>query len=68
MRDALDRKRFSENTGKLHISCPHRDKTGVDVHVVIKGGWCYRSGQCMAFECKYNRVQSDIESLLSIMW
>ncbi len=64
----MEKKKFSENTGKLHIPCPYKEKTGIEVHVVIKGGYCYRSSQCMVFECKYNRYQSDIESLLSIMW
>ncbi|MDA8169505.1 MAG: hypothetical protein M0Z59_07385 [Nitrospiraceae bacterium] len=68
MKDASEKKRFSESTGKLHINCPYKEKSGVQVHVVIKGGYCYRSGQCMVLECKYHRLQSDIESLLSIMW
>lgn len=61
-------KRFSESTGKLHLPCPYKEKTGIEVHVVIRGGWCYRSGQCMVLECRYNRMQSDIDSLLSLMW
>jgi hypothetical protein len=48
--------------------CPHRDKTGVSVHVVIKGGYCYRSECCMVIDCKFNRLQSDIRSLLSLTW
>ena len=64
----IERKRFSESTGKLHLPCPHKEKTAIEVHVVIKGGWCYRSGQCMVLECRYNRMQSDIDSLLSLMW
>ena len=61
-------KHYSEVTGKLHIPCPFRDLTDINVHVVIKGGYCYRSEQCMVIKCKYNRIQSDLKSLLSIIW
>lgn len=61
-------KHFSEATGKLHISCPHRKSTGIDVHVVIKDGYCYRSEDCMVLKCKFNRMQSDIGCLLSLTW
>ena len=60
--------RYSDTTGKLHIQCPHRDRTGISVHVVIRGGQCYRSESCMVINCKYNRLQSDIKSLLSLTW
>jgi hypothetical protein len=68
MRKNLLDKRYSEMTGKLHIGCPHREKSGVQLHVVIKGGYCYRSEECMVVECKYNRMQSDIKKVLSVMW
>ena len=61
-------KHFSETTGKLHIPCPHNKQTGITVHVVIKGGWCYRSEHCMVLGCKFNRLQSDIRSILSLTW
>lgn len=61
-------KRFSEVTGKLHIPCPHKEKSGIGVHVVIKNGYCYRSGECMVIECKFNRIQSKIEDVLSVAW
>lgn len=60
--------RFSDTTGKLHTLCPHRDKTGISVHVVIKGGYCYRSENCIVIKCKYNRLQSDVKTLLSLTW
>jgi len=61
-------KHFSESTGKLHIPCPHCEKTGITVHVVVKEGFCYRSGDCLVINCKFNRLQSDIEALLSLAW
>ena len=68
-RDASENKKhFSETTGKLHIPCPHKLKSGVDLPVVVKAGGCYRSGQCMVLECKYHSLHSDIKSLLSILW
>ncbi len=66
--DILREKKFSERTGKLHLSCPHRDRTGINIHVVIKDGYCYRSEECMVVECKYNRYQSDIERIISVTW
>ncbi len=68
MKDGFEMKKFSESTGKLHIPCPHVEKSGVRLHVVIRGGYCYRSDQCMVLDCKYHRLHSDIKSLLSIMW
>ncbi|MBI4691361.1 MAG: hypothetical protein HY754_14015 [Nitrospirae bacterium] len=68
MRDYYLQKRYSESTGKLHIPCPYREKTGINVHVVLRGGYCYRSGQCMIIKCRYNRVQSDPKALLSLVW
>ncbi|OGW27513.1 MAG: hypothetical protein A2X59_06225 [Nitrospirae bacterium GWC2_42_7] len=61
-------KRYSETTDKLHIPCPHSATTGINVHVVIKNGHCYRSENCLVIRCKFNRLQSDIESLISLTW
>lgn len=61
-------KRFSEASGKLHIPCPHKESTGIKVHVVIKEGYCYRSEQCMVIKCKFNRLQSNIDYVLSLTW
>ena len=61
-------KRFSEMTGKLHLPCPHNERTGINIHVVIKDGCCYKAGQCLVVECKYNTIQSDLEKLISITW
>jgi hypothetical protein len=63
-----DDKKFSEATGKLHIHCPHREKTGINVHVVIRGGVCYKAGQCLVVQCKYNTIQNEIGQLLSLTW
>jgi hypothetical protein len=63
-----ERKRFSEMTGKLHLPCPFKEKTGISIFVVIKDGHCYRSGDCMVVECKYNSIQSDLKSILSVTW
>lgn len=68
MKRNFGKKHFSEKTGKLHIRCPHADKSGVGIHVVIKEGACYRSGDCMVVECKYNAMQSDVEHILSVTW
>ncbi len=68
MKNAYLEKHYSETTGKLHIPCPHSKSTGVEVHVVIKDGYCYRSGDCMVIKCKFNRLQSDIGCLLSLTW
>lgn len=67
-KDRRDKKRFSETTGKLHMPCPYKHKTGIDIFIVIKGGYCYRSEDCMVMECKYNRTQSDLKSVLSVTW
>jgi hypothetical protein len=66
--DILREKKFSELTGKLHLPCPHQERTGIRIHVVIKDGYCYRSEDCMVLECKYNRYQSDIERIISVTW
>ncbi len=68
MKTPVIEKRFSEATGKLHIPCPYRDLTGINVHVVIRDGFCYRSEHCMVLRCKFNRLQADIDCLLSIAW
>lgn len=59
---------FSDSAGKLHMYCPFRSQTGILVHVVIKGGYCYRSKDCMVIKCKYNALQSDVPALLSLVW
>ncbi|GAB4534421.1 MAG: hypothetical protein Fur0020_01050 [Thermodesulfovibrionia bacterium] len=64
----LIEKRYSITTGKLHIPCPFRSQTGINTHVVIKDGFCYRSNRCMIISCKYNKLQTDIISLLSLVW
>jgi hypothetical protein len=66
--DVLRTKKFSEMTGKLHMPCPHADRSGVTVHVVIKDGICYRSEVCMVLDCRYNKYQSDVERIISITW
>jgi hypothetical protein len=68
MRDCHLEKHFSEETGKLHIPCPHRHLTNINVHVVIKEGYCYRCGECMVIQCKFNRLQADLDRLLSLTW
>jgi len=50
------------------MPCAHKEKTGITIHVVIKDGSCYKSGQCMVVECKYNRIQDSIDDLISITW
>jgi hypothetical protein len=67
-RDIRSDKHYSEMSGKLHIKCPHRDRTGINTHVVIKGRYCYRSEECMVIECKYNRMRNKIDSVLSMTW
>jgi translation initiation factor IF-2 len=64
----FERKKFSESTGKLHMPCAHKDKTGITIHVVIKDGTCYKSGQCLVVECKYNRIQDKVDDLISLTW
>lgn len=68
MRESLRHRHFSETTRKLHIFCPHRDRTGISVHVVIRDGQCYRSEHCHVIWCKYNSLQSDLKSILSLIW
>jgi len=68
MRSMYSEKHYSEVSGKLHIPCPHRESTGISVHVVIKGGFCYRSEHCMVIRCKFNRLQADTACLLSLTW
>jgi hypothetical protein len=67
-RDVIGAKRYSEATGKLHIPCPHRERTGISIHVVVRDGCCYRSGQCLVFECKFHEFQNDLEKILSVTW
>ncbi len=67
-RDAPSDKHYSEMSGKLHIPCPFRERTGINIHVVIKGRYCYRSEECMVMECKYNRMRNRIENILSVTW
>ena len=50
------------------MPCPHRDKTGINIHVVIKEGVCYKAGQCLVVECKHNTFQEELESLISVTW
>lgn len=68
MKKLFTEKHYSDSTGKLHMPCPHREQTGLGVHVVIKDGFCYRSKDCLVVRCKYNRVQRDIQCLLSLTW
>jgi hypothetical protein len=68
MRNLHLEKRYSEATGKLHIACPFARNTGIYVHVVVKGGYCYRSENCMMLKCKFSHLQTDLESLLSLAW
>jgi hypothetical protein len=67
-RDVVTNKRYSERSGKLHIQCPFKDRTGIRTHVVIKGRYCYRSDECMVIECKYNKSRTKIENILSMTW
>jgi hypothetical protein len=68
MRDRFLQKNYSIATGKLHIPCPYRQRTGINIHVVVKDGYCYRSEDCMVIWCKFNRLKSDIDSILSLFW
>ncbi len=68
MRNLYLEKRYSETTGKLHIPCPFARNTGINVHVVIREGLCYRSESCMVVKCKFSHLQTDLESLLSLTW
>ena len=67
-KDRLAERRKSDQKGKLHIKCPFEDKTRIGVHVVVKDHYCYRSGECMVIECKYNRSKDSIENILSMTW
>jgi len=68
MKDPFMKKQYALDTGKLHIPCPHREQTEINIHVVVKDGYCYRSEECMVIWCKYNRIQTDIDSLISLIW
>lgn len=68
MRESLRHKHYSEATRKLHMMCPHRDRTGIRVHVVIRDGICYRSDDCPVIWCKYNSLQAKTDSFLSLVW
>ena len=68
MKRLMREKHYSDASGKLHIQCPYRAETGINVHVVIKEGFCYRSEQCLVIKCRYNRLQTDIRSMLSLTW
>jgi len=68
MKNTFVEKRYSEATRKLHLPCPHSEVTGINIHVVLKNGVCYRSECCMVIKCKYNRIQSDVKLLLSLVW
>ncbi|HAM50774.1 MAG TPA: hypothetical protein DCP92_08800 [Nitrospiraceae bacterium] len=59
MRESFLDKQYSIITGKLHLFCPHREETGVNIHVVIKDGSCYRSKSCFATRCRYNRIKGS---------
>ena len=67
-KESIEQKKYSELTGKLHMPCPYKAKTGINVHIVIKEGVCYRTGHCLVVECKYNHFQGDLEKLLSVTW
>ncbi|MBI5098817.1 MAG: hypothetical protein HZB30_06215 [Nitrospirae bacterium] len=62
------KKQFAVETGKLHIPCPYRERTEINIHVVVKDGYCYRSEECDVIWCKFNRIQTDIDSLISLIW
>ncbi len=68
MKDPILQKHFAIETGKLHMTCPHKERTEINIHVVIKDGYCYRSEQCMVIWCKYNRLQTEMDKLLSLIW
>lgn len=67
-KDFLTGKSYAVETGKLHLPCPHKEKSGVNIHVVIKDGYCYRSEQCMVIWCKFNSLQTDLDAFLSLIW
>jgi hypothetical protein len=66
--DPLMQKVYAVESGKLHLPCPHSDRTGVNIHVVIKDGYCYRSEECLVIWCKFNRLQTDLDAFLSLIW
>jgi hypothetical protein len=68
MKDPFMKKQFAMETGKLHLPCPYSEKTGIHIHVVVKDGYCYRSEECTVIWCKFNRLQTDIDSLISLIW
>jgi len=68
MKDPLMHKSYAVETGKLHVPCPYKDKTGINIHVVVKDGYCYRSEECMIIWCKFNSLQTDLDAFLSIIW
>jgi len=68
MKDPLVQKVYSIETGKLHTPCPYKEKTGINIHVVIKDGYCYRSEECTIIWCKFNRLQTDLDAFLSLIW
>ncbi len=59
MQQSFFRKRYSNGMDKLHVMCPCPDRTGINIHVVIKEGACYRSRTCLASDCKYNKTPTD---------
>lgn len=67
-RKNYEAKRFNENTGKLHIPCPYREKTGICIPVIVKNYCCYRSDVCFVFECKFHKLQGDLDAILSVVW
>jgi hypothetical protein len=67
-KDPIMQKTYAVETGKLHLSCPHKERTGINIHVVIKDGYCYRSEDCMVIWCKFNRLQTDLDAFLSLIW
>ena len=67
-KDLIMEKSYAVETGKLHLSCPHSERTGITIHVVVKDGYCYRSEQCMVIWCKFNRLQTDLDAFLSLIW
>ncbi|RJQ55467.1 MAG: hypothetical protein C4526_03455 [Nitrospiraceae bacterium] len=68
MKDPFMKKCFAVDTGKLHLPCPYRERTEINIHVVVKDGYCYRSEECPIIWCKFNRIQTDIDSLISLIW
>lgn len=68
MKETFIDKHSSTEGGKIHLPCPYHKDTGVKTHIVLKDGYCYRSGDCMIITCKHNRLQYDIEAVLSLVW